>query len=229
MRAPAKAYNEARRSRSELGRKGSERSAMDALSEVLSAIRLDGAVYVNAEFTAPWCVATQCGLHSAAPRLPETDHVVFFHLLTAGSCLARLAGGSEVIEVKAGDLLLRAHDDLHVLGSDLALPFAEVRSAPWKPACWNSGQGEAARPRDSFAAISPATGAPRALCSARCRRCCAFLSPTFHWAVGSGICLISAFGNRTRSGRARSRCWRSFPSLPSPRRCGGTRSRTLRT
>lgn len=52
--------------------------------------------------------------------MPDTDHVVFFHLLTEGSCLARLAG----------DLLLLAHDDRHVLGSDLNLPFAEVRSAP---------------------------------------------------------------------------------------------------
>ena len=103
---------------------------MDALSDVLSAVRLDGAVYVNAEFTAPWCVATQYGLHSAAPKLPDTDHVVFFHFLTEGSCLARLAGGKEEIRVEAGDLLLLAHDDLHVLGSDLNLPFAEVRSAP---------------------------------------------------------------------------------------------------
>ena len=105
---------------------------MDALSEVLSAIRLDGAVYVNAEFTAPWCVAKQYGLHTAAPKLPDSDHVVFFHLLTDGSCLARLEGGSEVIEVTADDLLLLPHDDLHVLGSDLDLPFAEVRNSPPK-------------------------------------------------------------------------------------------------
>ena len=103
---------------------------MDALSDLLSAVRLDGAVYVNAEFTAPWCVATQYGLHSAAPKLPDTDHVVFFHLLTDGSCLARLAGGMQEIRVEAGDLLLLAHDDLHVLGSDLTLPYAEVRNVP---------------------------------------------------------------------------------------------------
>ncbi|HEX2449268.1 MAG TPA: AraC family transcriptional regulator [Methyloceanibacter sp.] len=103
---------------------------MDALSDVLSAVRLDGAVYVNAEFTAPWCVATQYGLHSAAPKLPDSDHVVFFHLLTEGTCFARLAGGGEVIEVKAGDLLLLPHDDLHLLGSDLRLPLAEVKNAP---------------------------------------------------------------------------------------------------
>ena len=38
---------------------------MDALSDVLQAIRLDGAVYINAEFTAPWCVHAKFGLHSA--------------------------------------------------------------------------------------------------------------------------------------------------------------------
>ena len=75
-------------------------------------------------------MVTQYGLHSAAPKLPDTDHVVFFHLLTEGSCLVRLASGTEESRVEAGDLLLLAHDDLHVLGSDLNLPFAEVRSAP---------------------------------------------------------------------------------------------------
>jgi AraC-like DNA-binding protein len=103
---------------------------VDALSDVLSAIRLDGAVYVKAEFTAPWCVETKYGLHTAAPRLPDSDHIVFFHLLTEGSCFARLADGGDAIEVKAGDLLLLARDDLHVLGSDLKLTPASVRSDP---------------------------------------------------------------------------------------------------
>jgi Cupin len=31
---------------------------VDALSDVLAAIRLDGAVYIKAEFKAPWCVET---------------------------------------------------------------------------------------------------------------------------------------------------------------------------
>ena len=101
---------------------------MDALSDVLSAVRLDGAVYVNAEFTAPWCVATQYGLHSAAPKLPDTDarRVLSF---ADGRIMPRAPRRrDEEIRVEAGDLLLLAHDDLHVLGSDLDLPFAEVRS-----------------------------------------------------------------------------------------------------
>src|SRR5262245_19169656 len=94
---------------------------MDALSEVLKAIRLDGAVYLNAEFTAPWCVSAKFGLHTAIRNLPTTDHVVFFHVLTRGRCRARLADGGDSVEVSAGDVLLFPHDDLHVLGSDLAL------------------------------------------------------------------------------------------------------------
>jgi AraC-like DNA-binding protein len=102
---------------------------VDPLSDELSAIRLDGAIYITAEFTAPWCVETRYGLHTAMPKLPDSDHVVFFHLLTHGTCLARLAGGSEVVEVKAGDLLLLPNDDLHLLGSDLKLPAESVRSS----------------------------------------------------------------------------------------------------
>ena len=30
---------------------------MEVLSEVLKAVKLDGAMFYNAEFSAPWCVA----------------------------------------------------------------------------------------------------------------------------------------------------------------------------
>ena len=33
---------------------------MDALSDVLKSVRLEGAVYLNAEFTAPWCIRGEC-------------------------------------------------------------------------------------------------------------------------------------------------------------------------
>jgi hypothetical protein len=32
---------------------------MDAVSDVLRAVRLSGAVYLNGEFTEPWCVIGQ--------------------------------------------------------------------------------------------------------------------------------------------------------------------------
>ncbi len=76
------------------------------LSEVLTAIHMDGAVYINAEFTAPWCAEAQHGLHRAASRLPRADHIIFFHLLTEGSCLVRLADGSETVKLPPGAMML---------------------------------------------------------------------------------------------------------------------------
>ena len=96
-------------------------AAMDALSDVLRVLRLTGAVFLDAEFTAPWCVVSEGGrpLPGVAIR---ADHVAFFHLLTDGRCTARLAAGGESIELKAGDLLMLPHDDTHLMGSDLRLP-----------------------------------------------------------------------------------------------------------
>ena len=94
---------------------------MDALSEVLQAIRLDGALYIDAEFTAPWCVEAQFGLHTATEHLPRTEHIAFFHVLTDGACRARLVDGGEVLDVAAGDILLFPHDHPHLLGSDVSL------------------------------------------------------------------------------------------------------------
>ena len=45
---------------------------MDALSEVFAAVRFSGGVFLDAEFTAPWCVASQVGPEefSAQGRMP---------------------------------------------------------------------------------------------------------------------------------------------------------------
>jgi AraC-like DNA-binding protein len=101
---------------------------MDPLSEVLKAFRLDGAVYLSANFTAPWCVEAKFGLDTASERLPRSDHVVFFHVLTGGRCRSRLVDGEEVLEVETGDVLLFPHDDLHLLGSDVNKPSVNKES-----------------------------------------------------------------------------------------------------
>jgi AraC-like DNA-binding protein len=105
---------------------------MDALSDVLKAIRLDGAVYINAEFTAPWCVPVKFGLHNATAWLPRAEHIAFFHVLIDGSCRAQLADGTETVDLQPGDMLLFPHDDLHLLGSDMRLPPAHSEFKPPK-------------------------------------------------------------------------------------------------
>jgi AraC-like DNA-binding protein len=101
---------------------------MDALTDVLKSVRLEGAVYLNAEFTAPWCVRAKFGLVRTGKRLAGAEHVVFFHFLTEGACKVRLADGAEVLDVAAGDLVLFAHEDKHLMGSDLQLAPVETDS-----------------------------------------------------------------------------------------------------
>src|SRR5437773_3549195 len=101
---------------------------MDALSDVLKSVRLEGAVYLNAEFTAPWCIRGECSVASVRERLAGAEHVVFFHFLTEGDCKVRLADGVEVLDVAAGDLILIPRDDKHLMGSDLHLAPLEAGS-----------------------------------------------------------------------------------------------------
>jgi AraC-like DNA-binding protein len=94
---------------------------MDALSAVLQSVRLEGAVYLNAEFTAPWCIRGELGLASVRERLAGAEHVAFFHFLTEGACKVRLADGNEVLEASAGDLVLLPREGRHLMGTDLHL------------------------------------------------------------------------------------------------------------
>jgi AraC-like DNA-binding protein len=101
---------------------------MDALSDVLKSVRLEGAFYLNAEFTAPWCIRGECSVASVRQRLAGAEQVAFFHFLTEGGCKVRLTHGAEVIDVAAGDLILIPQDDRHLLGSDLQLAPMEADS-----------------------------------------------------------------------------------------------------
>ena len=94
---------------------------MDALSDVLKSVHLEGAVYLNAEFTAPWCVRGELGLASVRKRLEGAEHVAFFHFLTEGECKVRLFDGKEVLEARAGDLVLLPQEGKHLMGTDLQL------------------------------------------------------------------------------------------------------------
>src|SRR5512138_610568 len=99
---------------------------MDALSNVLKSVRLEGAVYLNAEFTAPWCIRGECGLPTVRARLAGAEHVAFFHFLTEGACKVRLADGAETHDASVGDLILFPREGKHLMGSDLQLAPMEA-------------------------------------------------------------------------------------------------------
>ncbi|MBX3463966.1 MAG: AraC family transcriptional regulator [Planctomycetes bacterium] len=93
---------------------------MDALSEVLKALHLEAGLFLEAEFTAPWCIDSAPGKDDVRHILPSAEHVAIYHLLVDGTCRTRLPDEGTVLELTAGDLLMFPHGDGHLLGSDLS-------------------------------------------------------------------------------------------------------------
>lgn len=94
----------------------------DALSDVLRALRLRGAVFVEAEFGEPWCVLSQVGPEDCAEFSPLPREVIAYHYLCEGSMSLRVEGESEPIALQPGDLVILPRNHRHRLGSDLASP-----------------------------------------------------------------------------------------------------------
>jgi AraC-like DNA-binding protein len=94
--------------------------AEDALSDVLKTVRLTGATYFDVVAQEPWSV------HSPArdlilPRvLPGADHLIAYHVVTAGRCYAGLVGG-EAIPLEAGEVVVFTSADPHIMSSNAGM------------------------------------------------------------------------------------------------------------
>lgn len=96
---------------------------MDALSETLRVVRLVGAIFIQARFTAPWCYQSPRA-DSAAPLLePGAERVVIFHLITEGECFVEL-GDEAPVRLIAGDAVIFPQGDAHLMSSQPGLPPA---------------------------------------------------------------------------------------------------------
>src|SRR6185369_14310345 len=87
---------------------------MDAFSEILSGVRLKGALFFSAEFSAPWSISSPHSRALAATLAPGAPHLVIYHLVVDGSARARVEGGPEV-ELSPGDIVVFPHGDPHHL------------------------------------------------------------------------------------------------------------------
>ena len=90
---------------------------MDVLSEVLKAVKLDGALFYNAEFSAPWAAHSIDARTVTSYLSPNSQHVIIFHLLTEGQGYAYVTGDDRPIQLNAGDILIVPHGDAHILGN----------------------------------------------------------------------------------------------------------------
>src|SRR5215208_1498709 len=96
------------------GRPRKNRRSMDAFSEVLSGVRLKGAMFFSAEFSAPWRLSTPHGRMLAPALAPGAPHIVVYHFVVEGTARARVDDGPD-IELSPGDIVVFPHGDPHHL------------------------------------------------------------------------------------------------------------------
>jgi AraC-like DNA-binding protein len=88
----------------------------DVLSDVLRAVRLTGALFFDVEASSPWVAEAPATAALGPVILPRAQHVVSYHVLTAGSCWAEVAGQPPV-QLEAGDVVVVPLGDAYALSS----------------------------------------------------------------------------------------------------------------
>jgi AraC-like DNA-binding protein len=96
---------------------------MDALSETLRVVRLSGAIFFNARFSAPWAYQSAHADSVAHLLEPTAERVIIFHLITEGECLVELAGEAPM-RLVAGDVIVFPQGDAHLMTSEPGAPPA---------------------------------------------------------------------------------------------------------
>ncbi len=85
---------------------------MDPLSDVLRAVRLTGAFFYVVETTEPWS-ASIAQARELVPRvLPQSEHLMPYHIVTAGTCWMGCEG-EEQVQLHPGDAMVFPQGDAH--------------------------------------------------------------------------------------------------------------------
>src|SRR5262249_12707496 len=119
---------------------------MDAFSEILSGVKLSGAVFFTAEFSAPWGFSTPASKLLAARVAPDAAHLVLYHLLIQGSAFVEMEDG-QTIALLPGDVVIFPHGDPHHMTSDKSArpPFPnygitpKIKARDLSPLCAGGG------------------------------------------------------------------------------------------
>src|SRR5262245_21721872 len=104
----------------------------DALSDVLRTVKLTGAVFFTVDVAPPWSSPVPSAETLRPIIMPSAQHLISFHLVTAGGCWAIPEYGQPV-RLEVGDVVVFPDGGSHVMCSDLKAPRSatfDVRTLP---------------------------------------------------------------------------------------------------
>ena len=89
---------------------------MDALSDVLRAVRLTGAIFFDVRAFEPWVAETPPAATIVNRLFPQAEHLICYHAVIAGECWASTDGESPM-RLAPGDVIVFPHGDQHAISS----------------------------------------------------------------------------------------------------------------
>jgi AraC-like DNA-binding protein len=124
-----------------------DRNRTELLSDVLSRIRLSGAIFLRGEYSAPWAFDSPESRDLVDLLAPGAERLVLFHIIREGDAWVGARG--EHVDLEPGDLVVLPHADRHLMGSRPErtdpVPIADLLPPPpWHgvPICRFAGGGE---------------------------------------------------------------------------------------
>jgi AraC-like DNA-binding protein len=103
---------------------------VDALSELLRAVKLSGAMFYNAACGAPWSLRSPPSRKLSEFVAAPSNHVIEFHMIVEGRGFVRVR--DETQSFNAGDIVMIPHGDAHLMGNGSGSPT--VDGEPMLPA-----------------------------------------------------------------------------------------------
>ena len=109
---------------------------MDLLSQVLGAVRLEGAFYFKVCAKAPWVSTNPAMADIGSIMMPRCQHVIPFHIMLEGKAWAWPADGSlPPAAVQSGDIIILPQGAQHVIASEEEPPLSPaVDCQPYRDA-----------------------------------------------------------------------------------------------
>jgi AraC-like DNA-binding protein len=98
---------------------------MDPLSDLLRVVRLNGAYFYAVEARAPWAVSAVPSRELIPDILPDAEHLISYHILTAGRCFGGVKG-QRLVELGPGDVIVFPQGDAHIMASSDEIPPGSI-------------------------------------------------------------------------------------------------------
>lgn len=89
---------------------------METQLDLLREMRLTGGIFLDAEFTSPWCISARVTPEDCAPFTPTPRSIIAYHYVIAGRLFITMDGQPPRV-IEAGEIVVLPRNDHHTIGS----------------------------------------------------------------------------------------------------------------